>query len=247
MLSVLIVIIVITLIAITFAFYGSRVKNGLDSRSMYNVASCLVVASIISGAISLAAIYISLNSDHIDYTHQDVLVDILGVLVTVLMGWNIISVVDFKKRAEKVDSISEDIEHVISGIMRLNINSFMMIGEKHVLLDNCMISLKEIKECKNDQVNRMAIDEVMNLINLICQEMNSEGKLVIYKDKKPSYLHLLRHVDHEFADDIIKLIANAEYTEEQKKQRLNTYKPEYNNEISFKVEGDTLYVSDYKK
>ena len=158
----LLAIIAIGVLALVLATMGPRLKKRWDAAAMYNVAACLVVASIISGVISFLAIWVALpNSKKVDYTHQDVVVDILGVLVTVLIGWNIFSVVDIKRKAEKIDHVTSDLDNVISGIIQLSIHSFVMRPDKEAVINSCFSSLERVLASMNDTVRDSAIKEIM--------------------------------------------------------------------------------------
>lgn len=202
--AVLIIFTVLAVIAISLAIYGGKIQKTMDSVSLYRVASCLVVASILSGIISLYAIVFSLPAYATSgVTNQDAIVDILGILVTVLMGWNIISLVDFKKKADEIDYIKHDFKNVISGFTQLNFDSFLTINENSVLLDNCFNTLDDIHSCLNESIRRMAEDKLMDMIKNVCDEMEEKQHLWIAPGRKNFYLHVLNHVDNKFAKDII--------------------------------------------
>lgn len=207
------------------ALYGGHIKRGMDAISLYRVASCLVLASILTGVISLACLYLALPAIKNDFTHHDALIDILGVLVTVLMGWNIISVVDFKKKAESVDHISDDFSHVISGIMELNMNSFMMAGEKVVLLDNSFNTLEAILKCQNDSIRIKAVDEIMELIKKICDAMKKNKENSVLAGRRDQYKFLLDHVDSANKEKILEFIDNAEDCEAKGPSQFNHIDP----------------------
>ena len=106
---VILLVVLVAIVAFTFAYIGSKNAQDYEKLTMHNTASSLVVASIIASTVSFASVYIAL-SGQVVLSHQEVFVDILSVLVTVLMGWNIISVVDFKNKMEKIDTLSKDLE-----------------------------------------------------------------------------------------------------------------------------------------
>lgn len=69
----------------------------MDAETKYNMASCLVVISIITCALSLIAIFMAYHIE--SCCCQDVnsvTVDILALLITILIGWNIYTVIDVK-------------------------------------------------------------------------------------------------------------------------------------------------------
>lgn len=220
--AVLLFFALVSIVALLLTIFGARVIKGLGPKSMYNVAVCLIVASLLSGCLSLFAVWIALQNNEypIDYTHQDVVVDILGVLVTILMGWNIISVVDIKKKAEDVGRLSNDFGHVVTGIMRLNMRGFMMRDDKDALIDSCFTSLQEILYCDSKEISKSAVEEIMYLLHQIYLSYNG-NTVYIYPNKKQKYLFVLGH-DHlqsEYKDEIKSMIETAKYSSLEREEK----------------------------
>ena len=71
----------------------------------FEATSVLVAASIISCTISFVSIWIALSmlkdNGLPNYDHQDIIVSIFSLLVTLLIGWNIYTVIDFKENVKK--------------------------------------------------------------------------------------------------------------------------------------------------
>ena len=84
----------------------------MNTETKYRVASCLVVMSLISCSMSLIALYIAIPQiPNNTYDYNGALVTILSVLVTLLLGWNIYTVVDFNRKVEKAEEkVGEEIE-----------------------------------------------------------------------------------------------------------------------------------------
>ena len=182
---------------------------------MYNTAACLVVSSIIAGTISFLAVWLALpNVKVVDYTHQDVVVDIFGVLVTVLMGWNIISVVDIKRKAEKIDSISEDLENVISGIIQLSIHSFTLRPDKDAIIDSCFITLEKVLVCENESVSKAATKEILDVLHNVKQSYKDGENVYVYKDRKLVYQYILSKVDGVYKSELEDWISLAQESED---------------------------------
>lgn len=158
-------------------------------------------------------------------TSQDAIVDILGVLVTILMGWNIISLVDFKKKADEIDYIKQDFKNVISGFMQLIFDSSLMIGSMPKLLDNCFKALDEIHTCLNDNIREMAERKLMEQIKQVCDEMVKNNSELIYSGKRNAYLHILSHIDSEYTKDIEEFIQNAREDEQRYVQNVHGDSP----------------------
>lgn len=206
----LVVVMALALTALILALFGTKIKSRWNVTSAYNIAACLVVSSIIAGTISFLAVWIALpNNKEIDYTHQDVVVDILGVLVTVLIGWNILSLVDIKKKAEKIDSISDDLESVISGIIQLSIHSFTMRPDKEAIINSCFLSLEKVNNCDNEDVRKSAVREIMKVLHEVKKTYKSSDKIQIYKDQRERYQSILWMIDDEYKEEIQEMIKNA--------------------------------------
>lgn len=205
----IVVVMAMALAGLILAILGNKINAKWSTTSGYNVAGCLVVSSIIAGTISFLAVWIALPNNKVDYTHQDVVVDILGVLVTVLIGWNILSVVDIKKKAEKIDTISEDLENVISGIIQLSIHSFTMRSDKEAVINSCFLSLKKILECDNEKVKSTAINEIMEVLYQVKRSYKDGEKASIYQDMKSEYIFILGKIDNVHKGEINDMINDA--------------------------------------
>lgn len=218
MLGVIIVASVLVILGIGLAMYGAYVKKTMDPISLYRVASCLIVASLIAGCFSFFAICLSLSSPKMNgLSNQEAIVDILGILVTILMGWNIISLVDFKKKVDSIDYMSQDFKSVISAVMQLNFNNFMMKGNRDKQLDSCMIALEKVHECVDDNIRKMAEGQIVDLILQLCNDMKKENNLLVFEGKKNEYAHILAGVDSKYTKDIEEFITVAD----ESKQALN--------------------------
>lgn len=87
-------------------------EQDMSPKSTLRVAECLVVTSIITCTVSVFAIWIALPEikDGIkpSYDHQDVLIGILSILVTVLLAWNIYSAIDAKRKIENIEKYNKN-------------------------------------------------------------------------------------------------------------------------------------------
>lgn len=175
---------------------------------MYNIA-----LNIISAIISFACISLPLSST-VNCYPQDVLVDIFSVLVTVLMGWNIISLVDIKKDAARINSVSKDMESVVRSILQLSIHSFTMRKDKEAVIDSCISSLSILQSCKDNQIRDSIQKEVMEVLHYIYSECGKNNEVKIY-DHKQFYHHILKHTDSPYTEEIIEMISKATITERQ--------------------------------
>lgn len=211
MLGIIIVASVFIIAGIGLAIYGANIKKAMDPISLYRLASCLIVASLISGCFSFFAICLSLSvPQSVCLSNQEAIVDILGILVTILMGWNIISLVDFKKKVDTIDYISQDFKSVISAVMQLNFNNFMMKGNKDEQLDSCMTALEKVHYCVDDNIRRMAEGQILDLIMHLCEEMKNDNNKLVFEGKKNEYAHILANVDSKYTKDLEEFINSAE-------------------------------------
>ena len=211
MMGIIIVASVFVIVGIGLAIYGAYVNKNMDPVSLYRVASCLVVASLIAGCFSFFAICLSLSSPQNEgLSNQEAIVDILGILVTILMGWNIISLVDFKKKVDTIDYISKDFKSVISAVMQLNFNNFMMKGNKDEQLDSCMTALEKVHDCVDDNIRKMAEGQILDLVKHLCEEMKNENNKLVFEGKKNEYVHILANVDSKYTKDLEEFIRSAD-------------------------------------
>lgn len=91
---------------------------------MYNVSIWMVVVSIISTTVSIGALIMAFPYyENASYDYHGGLVNILAILVTVLIGWNIYSIVDFNRRKNEVDSLYLAVNQALAEVSKWNNNS----------------------------------------------------------------------------------------------------------------------------
>lgn len=118
----------------------------MNAETKYNVASCLVVTSIIACTLSLIAIFMAYPIKSCCRPDADsIIVDILAVLVTVLMGWNIYQVIDVKsirKDFEKwgIDT-KKEIEKGAEKYIEIEIQKYLI--QEETTFCNSYVSTKE--------------------------------------------------------------------------------------------------------
>lgn len=208
--TIVLLVLFLGIIGIALSLYGSRIKRGMSTISMYNISVCLIVASIISGVISFWAICLALpGSNTQTISQQEVIVDIFSVLVTVLMGWNIISVVDIKRNAEKVNSVSNDLEIVISSMIELDFHNFKLREEKEAVIHHCFQMLREVHACDNTTIRKTAEKEIVKILELISDSYDDGEDVIIYKGEKDLYLFILNQLDGIYVDKVRQIISNA--------------------------------------
>lgn len=119
----------------------------MDSKSMYNVASCMVVVSIISTTVSIFALILAFpHYENATYDYHGGLVTILAILVTVLIGWNIYSIVDFNRRKNEVSSLYFAVNQALDEVSKWNNNSDGITEFSFVYVYQHLLKIKPIPE-----------------------------------------------------------------------------------------------------
>ena len=214
----LLLILLLGIFALVLVFFGAKIREKMSATSMYNLATCLVVASIISGTISFLAVWVALSSNQkVCYNQHDVIADIFGVLVTVLMGWNILSVVDIKREAGKVGVVSNDLELIIKSVLQLSIHSFTMREKKAYIIDSCIKSLEVINLCDDKKLRDSAIQEILDVLQFVADEREEGVQIKVFRDKK-HYISVLRNCKDFDTTEIQDMIQYAEATDKDDQQ-----------------------------
>lgn len=208
--TIVLLVLFFGIVGIVLSIFGSRVKRGISTISMYNISVCLIVASIISGVISFWAVSLALpGSNTQPISQQEVIVDIFSVLVTVLMGWNIISVVDFKRNAEKLNTISNDLDLVISSMIDLNFSSFDLRKDKENVINSCFNMLEEIQNCESEPFKKSTEKKVVHILRENMRPITGDQKILINKGERKHYLFILEQIDGVYVDDVRDMISTA--------------------------------------
>lgn len=208
--TIVLLVLFLGIIGIALSLYGSRIKRGMSTISMYNISVCLIVASIISGVISFWAVYLALPGSNTQaISQQEVIVDIFSVLVTVLMGWNIISVVDIKRNAEKVNSVSNDLEIVISRMIDLNFHSFTLRKDREAVIHYCFEMMNAVQECDNRIIKKTAEVEIVKMLTLIKNSYREQEQIFIYEKERNRYLFILSQAEGVYTDNVERMIKEA--------------------------------------
>ena len=80
----------------------------MDPETKYRVASCLVVLCLVACVIGFAAICIAIpRIGYVDFDYMGIIVGILSLLVTVLMAWNIYTVIDSSGKIKRIEDFVE--------------------------------------------------------------------------------------------------------------------------------------------
>ena len=125
---------------------------------MYNVASCMVVVSIVSTTVSILALIIAFpHYENASYDYHGGLVTILAILVTVLIGWNIYSIVDFNRRKNEVNSLYLAVNQALAEVSKWNNNSDGITEFSFVCVYQQMINIKPLPEMYDRFLNHSVL------------------------------------------------------------------------------------------
>ena len=125
---------------------------------MYNVASCMVVVSIVSTTVSIFALIIAFpHYENATYDYHGGLVTILAILVTVLIGWNIYSIVDFNRRKNEVNSLYLAVNQALAEVSKWNNNSDGITEFSFVCVYQQMINIKPLPEMYDRLLNHSVL------------------------------------------------------------------------------------------
>lgn len=180
---------------------------------MKNIDSTSRKLSWIAIVLSVIALVMSFSGANEKTSIGDALT-ILSLLVTVLVGWNILNYMQFKDSMtkiarEEVKSVTEDYKAVLNGLTMLNGKNAILTGDFAYLIDNSFDALRKIIKCKDEELSGFAIDYVMDFIH----EVSLEGEAKILKGKRKEYIYILGDINHKHKDSIIRFLEEAEETE----------------------------------
>lgn len=188
----------------------------MDSETKYNVASCLVVISIIVCSLSFAAIFLAYPIKSCACSPIDansVTVTILSIIVTILIGWNIYSALSIESKMNKlIDKVEkenrdfqEHINHDIEGIrneqtkIAENMSMFEQNMSYHSLRMDCLAKSAHALAVANTQpfsTYRLFIHALIDaldmndaeFINGILNNLMSTGESIIKLERKGEFI-----------------------------------------------------------
>lgn len=182
-------------------------------KKMNNVDSTSRKLSWIAIAFSLIALAVSFSGANEETSIGDTLT-VISLLVTVLVGWNILNYMQFKDSMtkiarEEVKSVTEDYKAVLNGLTMLNGKNAILTGNFAYLIDNSFDALRKIVMCKDEELSGFAIDYVMDFIH----ELSQAKKAKILKGKREEYIYILGNISHKHKASIMRVLEEAEETE----------------------------------
>ena len=85
----------------------------MDSETKMNVANALIWVSVITCALAIASIIgmLCISADSPKEIQTDIQIDVLSILVTVLIGWNIYQLIDIKGIKKYVDDKINEVDN----------------------------------------------------------------------------------------------------------------------------------------
>lgn len=152
----------------------------MDAETKYNVATCLVVTSIIACTLGFIAVFMAYHINSCcNHDANSIAVNVLAILVTVLMGWNIYTIIDVKeirksyekdrrKLLEDVEKKKEEMEEDIN--VEINTLFFLLAakceGDESEYLAQSINSLYETRNLykKKSAVRDICLDFSLNII-----------------------------------------------------------------------------------
>lgn len=106
----------------------------MDPETKYRVASCLVVLCLVACVLGFAAICIAIpRMGGVDLDYMGVIVGILSLLVTVLMAWNIYTVIDSSGKIKRIEEfVGKESKRIKeeNDLMREEVNSIKLLWTK---------------------------------------------------------------------------------------------------------------------
>lgn len=185
----------------------------MDSETKMNVANALIWVSVITCALAIASIIgmLCVSTDSPKEMQTDIQVDVLAILVTVLIGWNILNYMQFKDSMKKiaqeeVKSVTEDYKAILNGLTMLNGKNAILAGNCSFLIDNGFTSLEKVLCCENKALNSFAIEYIMDFIYNVFNNFSEKDKVEIYKDKKFEYKFLIDKIEYKKKYKIVHFI-----------------------------------------
>lgn len=173
------------------------------------------VAVALSLAMSIFALCRSLPREAgVDY--MGVIVGILALLVTVLIGWNIYTVVDFSRRLSKVrkkaeSKVSKTIakhNHTVRGLTYfLHSIDFYNRNITEMAVDGFIAAIEEGLNGYDPLPTKAAFEYLYDMTD-------DDITIIVKRGAKPHYISILSRLDDERITDVIKMINEATETGE---------------------------------
>lgn len=174
--------------------------NKTERYIIYAIIAILLTFSIISLCNSLP------RNSGMDYI--GVIVGILSLLVTILIGWNIYTVVDFNRKNNSIERrvqeatnvLNVEINHIIRGYTAF-LSAQHQVSKGYILLavEEYMIAIEESLQSRETEPAKLGINGLLDLLS------QSRNRMIVFhfdKEQKERYISIL-----------YKLKASKEYQE----------------------------------
>lgn len=186
----------------------------------------LCVAAVLISVVSLI-ISVARNYTY-DVDYPSLLVSVLSVIVTILIGWQVVNYVLMEKHIkntldESLKAVTKDYEAILNGIVRLNLYNHDLKGNCALLTDNCFECLKDIAECRNENLRRFATNAVMEILYELRKHYKCNYE--IYAGRKNRYLYILSKTDSPYTRDIEKAIAHTTEVSDSDRSKIDFAEP----------------------
>lgn len=181
--------------------------NKTERYIIYAIIAISLTFSIISLCNSLP------RNNEIDYI--GVIVGILSLLVTILIGWNIYTVVDFNRKnnsmrrkvQEATNILNAEINHIIRGYAAfLSAQHQVVQGHISFAVEGYMTAIEESLQSRETEPAKLSINGLLDLL------LQSHNRMIVFhfdKDQKERYISILYKlkVSKEYQDyEIDKLL-----------------------------------------
>lgn len=168
----------------------------------------LVPLSFIVAVIVVVFRYVS--TDDVD------MIGVLGILVTLLIGWQIYNYLSLKAEMERRinEIINEKISllnYLITGYTKARLSNALFAKGCSNTLDSLFDALEDLIKSKNIAQNDIFIDYAIQKIKGNIKDITSSNKgiLKIKPNKKNYYIKILKNTVHEDKDDLLKILSDA--------------------------------------
>lgn len=180
-----------------------------------NFASIIAFLSLIVNIIIASVVCPRIvDENHLNFDYIGIIVGVLSLLVTVLMTWNIYTVIDIRKvKKEAFAYINKELSEkgrdwVVSVLCyadTLNVDDYLMKKKPEFAID---FLFRAIENCAGKPYSESAINSAITKLYIVCCEYNKDNTR-IFKSKRNKYLSLLSKIEGTYVPFITTAISNA--------------------------------------
>lgn len=123
-----------------------------------------------------------------------IIVGLLALLTTFVVGWQILNVIQFERRAKELmeketEKVLNDFMIVMSGILQVNTDNSQLVGGCAYLVDNVFKGLEKVNGCRSP-MKEIVTNRFLSLILQFLTDFGGE-ELQIYEKEMKGYLEIL--------------------------------------------------------